>query len=152
MIEHKNTCCRMPYDAMLEGYMLLEMMKNAENEPDDHKIIEINTVFEAIVGVSRDEVIGKTVRQVLPESGESWLKIAKNMTQTETAARFEFRLGNTGRHFLISAFNFSHDKTIIFFTETTLEKKVRDAISIHETLFENAQDIMLYIKLDGQIV
>ena len=70
MVDSKDNCCKMMYDAMLEGYALLKIMKNADNEPYDYSIIEINTKFEAIVGVSRNEVIGKTVGQALPEFGE----------------------------------------------------------------------------------
>lgn len=68
MVDSKDNCCKMMYDAMLEGYALLKIMKNADNEPYDYSIIEINKKFEAIVGVSRNEVIGKTVGQALPES------------------------------------------------------------------------------------
>lgn len=70
MVDSKDNCCKMMYDAMLEGYALLKIMKNADNEPYDYSIIEINKKFEAIVGVSRNEVIGKTVGQALPEFGE----------------------------------------------------------------------------------
>lgn len=152
MIDRKDNCCKMIYDAMLEGFVLLELIKNDDDEPYDHRIIEINQAFEAIVGVSRDEVLGKTVGQILPEFGERLFKISESMMQTEATAQFEFCLENKDRHFLISTFNFSRDQTVIFFTESTLQKKARDAFSIHEILFDNAQDIMLYIKFDGQIV
>ncbi len=152
MVDSKDNCCKMMYDAMLEGYALLKIMKNADNEPYDYSIIEINKKFEAIVGVSRNEVIGKTVGQALPEFGESWFKISKSVTQTEAMVQFEFCFEKIDRYFLISAFNLSCDKIIIFITETTLQKKAKDAFRLHEILFENAQDIMLYIKFDGQIV
>ena len=123
MVDSKDNCCKMMYDAMLEGYALLKIMKNADNEPYDYSIIEINKKFEAIVGVSRNEVIGKTVGQALPEFGESWFKISKSVTQTEAMVQFEFCLEKIDRYFLISAFNLSCDKIIIFITETTLQKK-----------------------------
>ena len=42
MVESKDNCCKMMDDAMLEGYALLKIMKNADNEPYDYSIIEIN--------------------------------------------------------------------------------------------------------------
>jgi len=30
MVDSKDNCCKMMYDAMLEGYALLKIMKNAD--------------------------------------------------------------------------------------------------------------------------
>ena len=103
MVDSKDNCCKMMYDAMLEGYALLKIMKNADNEPYDYSIIEINKKFEAIVGVSRNEVIGKTVGQALPEFGESWFKISKSVTQTVDLSR---KVQSTNsKYFKLSSYN-----------------------------------------------
>ena len=152
MVNRKNDGCKKLYDAMLEGYVLLKVMINTDGELYDCQIIEINKQFEVITKVSRDEVIGKTLRNVLPSLDQNWSQFSKNLPMTEETVQFEFYFENIDRHFLISAFKPSQDEIALLFTEVTLQKKAKDAFRMHEVLFENAEDIMLYIKMDGQIV
>lgn len=140
------------YNAMLEGYALLEVISNAEGEICDYAILEINRQFEKITGLPGRKVIGKTIRQVLSALDETWDQFSKNMPRSEEVIQFEFLFENIDQYFLISAFNPSDNRTIILFTEITLQKKAHEAFRIHEVLFENAHDIILYIKNDGHIV
>jgi diguanylate cyclase (GGDEF)-like protein/PAS domain S-box-containing protein len=152
MKEGKDTCLPIMYNAMLEGYALLEIIRNAEGELCDYAILEINRQFETITGLPGSKVIGKTIRQVLSAVDEAWDQFSKNMPRSEETVQFEFLLEYLDKHFLFSSFNPSDNRTVILFTEITLQKKAYEAFRIHEVLFENAHDIILYIKNDGQIV
>lgn len=151
MTESKYNCDKIVH-AMFEGYALIQIMREADNEAYSGSIIEVNEVFEAMFGIPRDVVLDKTVGQVLPELGESLFKIYKSTGQEEETIQFEFYVKKTDRYFLVRISNLACDKIILFFIETTLQKKAKDAFRLHEILFEHAQDIMLYIKPEGQIV
>lgn len=152
MDKRKNDCYKIMFDAILEGYALLRLMRDTDNMICDCTIIEINEQFKAITGIADQEVIGKTIRKVLPSLDENWIEFSKNIPQADENIRSEFYLENIDRHFFISMFKPSDDEAVLLFNEITLQKKAKDVFRIHEVLFENAQDIMLYVKLDGKIV
>ena len=152
MDNSKNANCKQFYDAMLEGYVELSITENTHDQFQDCRIIEVNKQFETITKLSRDEVVGKDIRHVLPALNQNWSEFSRNLPQTDENVRFEFYFENIDRHFLISALRYSKSQVILLFTEITLQKKAKDAFRMHEILFENAQDIMLYLKMDGQII
>lgn len=148
----QNSCYEMICDAMLEGYVLLDTVKNTDGEVYDYRIMEVNQQFEATTRVSRNKAIGNTIRQILPSLEQNWLQFSKKMPQTEKTVNFEFYFESIDKHFLISACKSSYGKTSVFFTDITLQKKAKHAFQIHELLFENAHDILLYLKLNGEII
>lgn len=62
------------------------------------------------------------------------------------------RIEEVGRCFLIRRVYIGEQKMIILFSETTMEERARAAFRIHEVLFDNAQDIILYVNIKGEIV
>ncbi len=152
MKESKDSYSPMVYEAMLEGYTLLELIKNAEGELIDYKILEVNRQFTINTGLPRSKMIGKTIRQVFLAVDENWEQFLKNMPHSEAPVQFEFLFEAVDKCFFFSAFNPSENRTVLFSTEITLQKKADEAFRIHEILFENAHDIILYIKDDGHIV
>lgn len=140
------------YNAMLEGYALLDIIRNEQGEPCDYVILEINRRFKTITGLPGSKVIGKSIRQVLRVLDDNWYQFSQNMPKSEAVVRFEFLFENIDKYFLISSYNSAENRTVILFTEITLQKKAHDAFRIHEVLFEKAHDIILYIRKDGRIV
>ncbi len=140
------------FDAMLEGCAQLELERDSQGEVLDCRIIDINKQAEAILELPRGEAAGKALSRVLPALNEHWVKLSGMISLTEEAVQFEFYAKHINKYFSISTLKYDRDKLLFFFMDITLQKKARDALRIHEILFENAQDIMLYIKPEGQIL
>lgn len=49
-------------------------MKYRNNIAFDYEFIEVNNAFEKITGLEKEKLIGKTVKEVLPETEEFWIK------------------------------------------------------------------------------
>lgn len=137
------------YDAMLEGYALFLMLKDEDGIPCDYRILEANKQFANIIGVSDIEVSGKTLRQLLQVSPESWERIHCTLQQQEGC---ECLLELRGRYFQLCVLHPSEDTVIALLLEVTAQKRAEDALKIHQILFESAQDIILYINEQGRIV
>ncbi len=152
MAEDKSRYIEMLHNALLEGYALLTIIKNSDGTHHDYEVVETNSQFEKITRLSDGYAIGKTIRQVLPAIDENWSKFSRNIPVCPGSVKFEFYFENIDKHFLISAFMPEEDRIVLLFSEITLQKKAKDAFRIHEVLFEEAHDIMLYIKMDGRIV
>lgn len=93
-IEETNTTLRtseeryrMLFDAMDEGFCVIEMIYDPMGKPVDYRFVEINKAFEQQTGLK--EALGKTIREMVPNHDEHWFKIYGKVAQTGEAIRFE---------------------------------------------------------------
>lgn len=55
------------FQTMSEGFVLYEIICNEDGEPYDLRILDINPAFEQLTGLRKEDVLGRTIRQVLPD-------------------------------------------------------------------------------------
>lgn len=67
---------RMLFTNMTEGFGLVEVISNKEGKPYDYRYLEVNPAFEFILGIKREQILGKTMLQVF--SGISATALKKN--------------------------------------------------------------------------
>ena len=145
-------CCEATFDLLLEGYAAFAILRDKNDQPIDYRFLEVNKQFESIVGVRRSEAIGKTLKQVLNTSPENWMDIFSSLQGGEVAERPEYSFRINNRYFRVSTLCPSKETLILLFLEVTAQKKAEETLKIHKILFEGAQDIILYIHSNGQIV
>jgi PAS domain S-box-containing protein len=86
------------FESMQEAFMLGEMIFDEAGKPSDWRYLDVNPYFEAIYGRKREEVVGKTYREVLPGAyADNWLEIAGRVTLTAKGETFASK-SNTGLH------------------------------------------------------
>ena len=122
------------FETMEDGFCVLEMMFDAENQPVDYRFLELNPAFEQHTGLHQAE--GKTARQMLPDLEEHWFETYGRVALTGEPVRFEngsevmnrwfevyaFRLGgNTSRKVALLFKDISDRKAI----ETQRERLLR---------------------------
>jgi PAS domain S-box-containing protein len=62
------------YEQMINGYALHEIICDAQGVPCDYRFLQVNTAFEKLTGLKREDIIGRTVKEVLPGTEDSWIK------------------------------------------------------------------------------
>ncbi|MFZ4549074.1 MAG: CheR family methyltransferase, partial [Bacteroidales bacterium] len=55
------------------GIALHEMIFDNEAKPADYRFLKVNPAFESIMGMNANEIIGKTVLEVIPDLEYSWI-------------------------------------------------------------------------------
>jgi len=154
MLKKTNrTCsCENVYDAMLEGYAMFAILRDENQEPYDYEFLEVNRQLEQIAGLRRSEMIGQPLKQVLKDSAEIWLGIYDSLRKVESTGAVEFFFKLDDRHFQARAFRPSDEIIVVVLLEITTQKRAEEALRIHKILFEGAQDIILYMNLNGQVI
>ena len=68
-LEFKRTKMQFDYlfENMINGFAYCKILVDDENKPIDFVYLQINDAFERIVGLKRNQVIGKRVSQAIPE-------------------------------------------------------------------------------------
>jgi len=92
------------FDAMTEAMSLHQIICNADGKPVDYRFLLVNPAFEAITGLNRADVLGKRVRQVIPDIEESFIEAYGRVALTGKPIRFNAYAASMKKHFSISAF------------------------------------------------
>ena len=64
------------FEGMTEGFALHEIICDKRGRPIDYRFLEINPAFERLTGLKRDDVVGKTKREIpqLQNDDPVWIK------------------------------------------------------------------------------
>ena len=89
------------FDALDEGFCLLERVDTAPDQPSDYRYLVTNPAFATHTGIGG--VIGRTMREVFPEASAFWYDTFDSVIGSGEAFRFEHGMVTRGRVFDIYA-------------------------------------------------
>lgn len=111
------------FEQMLNGFALHELIMDKAGKPVDYRFVEVNPAFERITGIRRDDAVGKTVKQMLPELEPQWLKRYAKVVATQQPAHFEDRNEPLKKDFEVMAFPAGGNLFGVTFTDITERRK-----------------------------
>ena len=118
------------FESMDEGFCILEKVEGEADAPLDFRYIEANQALEVKSGVR--DVVGRTIRQVLPDEFGQWLVTFDTVLKTGEPIRFERELVAAGRVLELHAFRVEIEArafVAVIFTEITARKQSEKALS-----------------------
>ena len=95
---------RLLFEFIDEGFCTLKKLETRAGEPSDFRYLSANAGFEKQSGVSN--VIGKTIREVIPDLAEEWFDTYDAVMATGKSNRFQLDLPARGRTLELFAFCF----------------------------------------------
>ena len=114
------------YDSSLSALALHEVLCDDGGRPIDYRFLDLNPAFEAMTGLQRSEVLGKTVREVLPGVEQFWIDRYGRVALTGEPTHFEAASQPLGRHYEVVAFSPRRGQFAVSFTDIT-QRKLADA-------------------------
>ena len=123
------------FDSMQEGFALHEIICDAAGVPVDYRFLEVNPAFEKLTGLSRDQVVGRTVLVVLPSTEPRWIQTYGRVALTGEPARFEDRSEELGRTFEVVAYCPSPGFFATIFTDVSERKGTEQELRTSEERF-----------------
>lgn len=95
---------RLMFNQMVSASALTEIIFNKRGKPHDYRYLEVNPAFEKITGKKRNQVIGKTLLQLFPETERYWLQIFEELALTGNPVEIENYHRGLDRYFSVSGF------------------------------------------------
>ncbi|MCP4678337.1 MAG: response regulator [Deltaproteobacteria bacterium] len=132
------------FDKMLSGFAVHEMIYDAEDNPVDYRFLSVNPAFEILTTLRANDIIGKTVLEVLPGIRPQWLEKYGRVVATGEPIAFEDYSGPLDRHFEVAAFRVGKNQFATSFTDITDRKRVDKEIKRAADIVANIQ-VGLYI-------
>lgn len=75
------------FDSINEGLCVVEILRDKEGAAIDYRFLEVNPAFEQQTGFHN--VVGRTVKQVMPQLADEWFTQYGDVSATGRPARFE---------------------------------------------------------------
>jgi nitrogen fixation negative regulator NifL len=140
------------FETMREGFALCEIIWDGDGKPCDYRYLEVNPAFEKILGVTRSQAIGRTVREIFPEVEESWIEIYGKVALTSQPARFENYLRAVDKHFEVAAFSPKRGQFATVFSDITERKRAEEQLHLQSTALEAAANGIVLTDSKGTIL
>lgn len=112
------------FESIDEGFCVIEIIFDADNQPIDYRFIEINPVFEKQTGLV--DALGKTMRALIPQHEQHWFDIYGKVALTGEPIRFESPARELNRWFDLYAFRVGEPasrRVAVLFNDITERKR-----------------------------
>jgi PAS domain S-box-containing protein len=129
------------FNGMSEGFALHEMIFDEDGNPCDYRFLEVNPAFESLTGLKRQDVVGRTVLQVLPENESYWVETYGRVTLTGEPAHFEQYNATLGCYYDVMAYRPAEGQFACIFLDVTARKRAEEALrQVHDKLEIRVQE------------
>lgn len=147
---------KMLFEKMLDGFAIHEMIYNESNQPIDYRFLDINASFEKLTGLYRDEIINKTVMEVMPATEKYWLHTYNYVLESEEPLTFINFSGELDKWYQVTAFKTDEKQFATIFEDITEKIKYEKELSLSEKRFrsflENLNFISVILDTSGEIL
>ena len=139
-------------ESPLLGFAHHRILVDDDGKPFDYVFLEVNSTFERLTGLKRDDILNKTVKQCLPGvegSNFDWIAAYGEVALTGKEREFESYSEPLGKWFRV----YAHSTEKLFFTTLFLDiTEYKRQTEELEGFFSVNLDLLCIADLDGNFV
>lgn len=139
------------FTSLHDGFALHEIILDKNGTPVDYRFLEANPAFENMTGLKVSEIIGKTVREIIPSIENYWIEIYGKVALTGKPIKFENYVPQLKRHYRIHAYSPSKNKFACITEDITEAKKSETKINQLSLAVEQSPVIVIITDTKGII-
>jgi PAS domain S-box-containing protein len=114
---------RLLFEQMAEGFALHEIIVDENQKPVDYRFLEVNPAFEKQTGLKRADIMGRTVREVLPQTEEYWIETYGKVALQDESLRYENYHSELNRWYSVGAFSPKFGQFAVTIEDITASKQ-----------------------------
>lgn len=111
------------FNRMLGGFAHHEIIYDDNGQPIDYRFLAVNPAFENLTGLKAENIVGKTVLEVLPGTEKYWIDTYGKVALTGEPIHFENYSSELNKHYFVSAYRTAENQFACVFRDMTEEKK-----------------------------
>jgi len=147
---------RLLFENMTSAFAVHEMIYDVNGRPYDYRYLEANPAFEKLTSISISQIIGKTVRELLPEVEEYWVQVFGKVAMTGIPTTYINYSKPLGKHFASYVFSPEINKFAVVFNDITERVAAEEALKASEQnyreIFNSTSDALFIHDKNGQII
>ena len=121
---------RQLFGNMEQGFAIHEMIYNEKGKPIDYRYVMVNEAFEKLTGLIGVDIVGKTIKEVVPNVEQHWINEFGKVVTTGKSKQFENAFDFAKKDFNVTAYCSSPDHFSVIFYDITKykenEKKLKE--------------------------
>ncbi|WP_449243202.1 PAS domain S-box protein [Desulfovibrio sp.] len=116
------------FENMTSGFAVHEIILDEGGRPRDYRFLEVNPAFERLTGLTREQVLGRTVLEVLPATESHWIETYGRVAATGEPERFEHYSRELDRWFEVLAYRPAPGRFATIFSDITGRRQAEEAV------------------------
>ncbi|HYH01943.1 MAG TPA: sensor domain-containing diguanylate cyclase [Bacillota bacterium] len=133
-----------------EAVALVEVVFDTQGGSKGINILVGNKSFGDIWGMNVSPQSGKALRLNPSTVDRQWYELCVKVALTGEPAQYEYH-AYSGKFYQTRMLRLRDGRILAVLADITWEKNANELIQKHQVLFEHAQDIILYVRMDGSI-
>jgi len=122
---------RLLFESLTTGFALHEIVRDEQGTPCDYRFLSVNPAFEALIGRTAEEIVGRTVLEVLPGTEPAWIERYGRVATTGEPAEFEDYASVLDRTYHVVAYSPEPERFAVIVGDITdrtrAERQLREA-------------------------
>lgn len=127
---------------MSQGFALHEIILDENGVPADYRFLTVNKAFEVMTGLKADDVLGRTVLEVLPNTEHYWIATYGKVALTGEPTQFDNYSAEFDKYFSVHVYSPQPNRFAVIITDMTNrhkgEAKLRKSEEKFRNMFEHA--------------
>jgi len=142
---------RLIFELMPNGFALLEMIYDMDNQPVAFRYLDMNPAFEKLTGLHINDVLGRPVKGILPDTEASQVALYNEVANGGGPQSFELHSKELERDYLVYAFSPEKGRFVTIFSDISEIKRSESQIrKLSEAVTQSPASIVI-TDLDGSI-
>jgi PAS domain S-box-containing protein len=128
------------FDNMNSGFAYHKIVLDEHGEPVDYIFLDVNSAFEELVGVKKQEIIGKRVTAILPGTKDDpadWIGKYGKVALNGEAIKFKNYSNDVGKWFSVRAYSPQKGYFATIFEDITSQKIAEEKLKKYQEDLEN---------------
>lgn len=145
-LEKKSTEYQQLFNEMVNGFAVHEMIYDKDGKPFDYRYLSVNPAFEKLTGLQAERVIGRTVREILPNIENYWIEMYGHVAKTGIPVSSQNYADELGKYFETVAYSPAKDIFAVVFNDITQRETNRIELN---KIFNLSIDFICIASFDG---
>jgi len=121
------------FTEMMDAFALHQAIYDKNGEPVDYRFLEVNPAYEILTGLKKENIIGRTILQIIPDIDKKWIKNFGETAKSGTPFRFEDFVKQFDKYYSGVAFSPQQDHFAVIFNDITERKKTENLLKERES-------------------
>ena len=135
-LQKSETQYRLLFSQMTSGVALHEIILDEQGKPCDYRFLAVNPAFESLTGLREQDILHKTVLEVMPGTEAFWIERYGEVALTGNPMRFEEFSAQLGKYYRIVAYAPQPGQFATIITDVTQRKHAEQTLQSHHEELE----------------
>lgn len=139
------------FENMTSGFALHEIICDAQGNPVDYRYLQANPAFERLTGVPVATLIGKRIREILPNTEDYWIENFGRVALTGEPMAYENFSRELGKYYDTWVFSPQKNQFAVIFSDVTQRKLMETEKNKLSSAIEQTADSVMITDREGVI-